>query len=292
MKSALLSTASPVNAYADAEEKEEGGEEAKRFSALMDMIADACSKMDEGSKRMDARMDSFEEKLTKAEADRADSAKKDEDEEEKKEEAKADEDEKKEAEEKAKADADEMADDKARKDAEDKEKTEKEEKEKAEADSVIISRAELDKIRADITAIHARAPQIISDSDRERFASIQEKAEPVFQTFGDRAPAPLEGETPTQYKRRLGTKMQSHSLRWKDARLSAIADDNILDVALDQIYADAISIGRRGADVPAGNLRPRETRTAAGHTRIEWAGDTKVLTGMFSGHLQRAGAAV
>lgn len=292
MKSALLSTASrsiPVidtTAYADAEDKEEGGEEAKRFSALMDMIADACSKMDEGSKRMDARMDSFEEKLSKAEADRADSAKKDEDEEEKKEEAKADEDEKKEAEEKAKADEDEMAADKARKDAEDKEAEEK--KEEAKADSVTISRAELDKIRADITAIHARAPQIISDSDRERFASIQEKAEPVFQTFGDRAPAPLEGETPTQYKRRLGGKMQSHSTKWKDARLSAIGDDNALDVVLDQIYADAISIGKRGADVAKGHLRAIKTVTEAGHIRIEHIGDPSVMTAMFSGNMQRA----
>lgn len=285
--------ASAVNAYADAEEKEEG-EESKRFSALMDMIADACSKMDEGSKRMDARMDSFEEKLTKAEADRADSAKNDEETEAEKK-AKADaegeteeEKTKREAEEKAKADADEMAADKARKDAEDKEKTEKEEKEKAEADSVTSTRAELAELRGQIATLNARAPQIISDSDRERFASIQEKAEPVFQTFGDRAPAPLEGETPTQYKRRLGGKMQSHSTKWKDARLSAIGDDNALDVVLDQIYADAISIGKRGADVAKGHLRAIKTVTEAGHIRIEHIGDPSVMTAMFSGNMQRA----
>ncbi len=275
MKSALLSsTARPAPAggssfYLDAEpeeKKEEGGD--KQMDALMDMIRDACTKMDEGSKRQDARMDAIEERFAKADS------------------AKADEDEKKEAEpEKADADEEEV---KADEEPEKKEEEKEEKKEEAEVDAVTVSRAELAELRGQISALNARAPQIISDADRERFASIQETAEPVFQAFGDRAPGPLEGETPTQYKRRLGSKMQVHSPHWKDSRLSAIGDEKSLDVVLGQIYADAISVGRRGADVPEGNLRANTTKTEAGHTRITYSGDTSVLTGMFSGHLQRA----
>lgn len=308
MKSALLGTTAPLAhnpagsarvqvapgaaiAFADAEEEESGD---KRMDALMDMIKDACLKMDEGGKRMDARMDSIEERLNKE-----DSAKKDAEEKEEKEradaarrdgdgeteEAKA----KREAEEKERKDAEEAAE-KERADAEEKEAKEKAEKERVEADAggAPLTRAEGEQLRSDIAALRARAPAIISDADRERFASIQEKADPVFQAFSDRAPPPLEGETPTLYKRRLAGKMQIHSPNWKNARLSAIGDETSLDVAVDQIFADAISVGRRGADVPEGSLRAIKTVSDAGHTRIEYMGDTRVLTGMFSGHLQRA----
>lgn len=285
----------------------------KKLDALCDMLKDACVKMDEGGKRLDARMDAMEERAARVDA-RLDAVHKDED--EKTEEEKAadkarrDEEEaaaadkaRRDAEEagKEKGDPKQVAADKVRKDAEDKEKSEKaeadkarrdaeekteKEKEEAHADSAPMTVAEAKALRAEIAAMQARAPSIISDADRERFAAIQEQADPVFQAFNDRAPAPMDGETPTQYKRRLGSKLQSHSPRWKDARLSAAADEGMLDTVLGDIYADSMTAARRGADIPKGQLRARE-RTSGGHTIIEYDGDTEAWMNPFAGNSQR-----
>ena len=69
---------------------------------------------------------------------------------------------------------------------------------------------------------------IMADSEREKFAAIQEAAEPAFQAFGDKAPAPLAGETTLAYRRRLIGKHQQHSSAWKETRLTAIADEAAL----------------------------------------------------------------
>jgi hypothetical protein len=245
-------------------------DDAKKLDALADMIRDACSKMDDGVKRMDARMDAIEDSQKRFDA-RMDAAKKDEDEDEKREDS--DEDEKRED---------------ARKDEDEDEKrddSDEDEDEKV-ADYAPISKAEAAELRAQIARLQARAPAIITDAERDRFAAVQEQAEPAFQAFGDRAPAPLQGETVTQYKRRLGSKMQVHSTKWKDARLSAVSDEFMLDAVLDDIYADSLAAARRGVDVPVGQLRARE-RSSGGHTIIEYEGYADSWMNGFAGNSQR-----
>lgn len=295
----------------------------KKFDALMDMIKDACGKMDEGGKRLDARMDAMEDSQRRMDArmdgERRDGARRDgESDDEFKARKDAEEKERCEADkarrdaeeaEKLKGDPKEVAADKARRDADEKEKAEKveadkarkdadekEAKEKAEADarkdgehhadSQFMTRAEATALRSEIASLQARAPAILSDADRERFASIQADADPVFQAFNDRAPGPLEGETPTQYKRRLGSKLQAHSPKWKDHRLSAVSDDGILDTILADVYADSMVAARRGVDVPRGQLR-MITRQSGGHTINEFEGDTDAWINQFAGHSQR-----
>jgi cobalamin biosynthesis protein CobT len=286
-------------------------DDAKKLDALADMIRDACSKMDDGVKRMDARMDAIEDSQKRFDA-RMDAAKKDEDEDEKRddsyedekrEDARKDEDE---DEKRDDSDEDEKREDTRRKDArkdaakkdedEDEKRDDSDEDEKRDdsdededekvADYAPISKAEAAELRAQIARLQARAPAIITDAERDRFAAVQEQAEPAFQAFGDRAPAPLQGETVTQYKRRLGSKMQVHSTKWKDARLSAVSDEFMLDAVLDDIYADSLAAARRGVDVPVGQLRARE-RSSGGHTIIEYEGYADSWMNGFAGNSQR-----
>jgi len=279
----------------------------RKLDALMDVIKDACMKMDEGGKRLDARMDAMEEQLK----DRKDSAKKDE--EEKKEEPKADAEDEEEKKEEPKADKrkdsakkdedgeveeegkpKEVAADKrkdaAKKDSR-KDADEEEKKEEAHADSNYMTRAEAMALQAQIKSLQARAPAIISDSERERFAAIQEQADPVFQAFNDRAPAPMDGETPTMYQRRLASKMQGHSAKWKDSRLGAVSDAAMLDTVVADIYADALTAARRGVDIPAGRLRENRVTSPAGHTIVTFDGETDAWTKPFTGRVNRSRAA-
>ena len=224
--------------------------------------------------RKDSRRDSDEDEDERK--DRKDSRRRDSDEDE-------DEDERKDRKDSRRRDSDEDEDE--RKDRKDSRR--RDEDDGAEADSAPISRAEARLLQAQILALSERAPQIISDADRSRFASIQEQADPVFQAFGDRAPAPMDGETPMQYKRRLGGKMQINSDKYKDARLSSISDETLLDTVIADVYADSLVAARRGADVPMGALR-MITKQSGGHTINEFVGDTESWMNSFAGNSQRA----
>ena len=273
----------------------------EKIGQIADMIKDACEKFDSVNKRIDAMEETFKEMAkpgSEPEADDDDDDTKADAEESfkewAKEEAKEPEhkkDSRKDALRKDEEECDddleveepgaprETAADKRRKDAE-----EKEEGDHRVADSV---RTEMATLRAEIAALNRRAPAMLSDMDRERFAVIQEQADPAFQAFGDRAPAPLDGETPTQYKRRLGAKLQSNSPKWATSRLSAVSDDAMLDTILTEVYSDSIAAARRGADVMPGQLR-EISRQVGGHIINEFVGEPVSWMSDFSGHARRA----
>ena len=273
----------------------------EKIGQIADMIKDACEKFDSVNKRIDAMEETFKEMAKPGSEPKAD----DDDDDTKadaeesfkewaKEETKEPEhkkDSRKDARRKDEEECDddleveepgtprETAADKRRKDAE-----EKEEGDHRVADSV---RTEMATLRAEIAALNRRAPAMLSDMDRERFAVIQEQADPAFQAFGDRAPAPLDGETPTQYKRRLGAKLQSNSPKWATSRLSAVSDDAMLDTILTEVYSDSIAAARRGADVMPGQLR-EISRQVGGHIINEFVGEPVSWMSDFSGHARRA----
>lgn len=273
----------------------------EKIGQIADMIKDACEKFDSVNKRIDAMEETFKEMAKPGSEPKAD----DDDDDTKadaeesfkewaKEEGKEPEhkkDSRKDARRKDEEECDddleveepgaprETAADKRRKDAE-----EKEEGDHRVADSV---RTEMATLRAEIAALNRRAPAMLSDMDRERFAVIQEQADPAFQAFGDRAPAPLDGETPTQYKRRLGAKLQSNSPKWATSRLSAVSDDAMLDTILTEVYSDSIAAARRGADVMPGQLR-EISRQVGGHIINEFVGEPVSWMSDFSGHARRA----
>lgn len=270
------------NQISDADEK---------LGQIADMIRDATAKFDS----LGSRMDSMEERFDKGRKDSEDEEKakacRDEDEMADKARRDAEEDEKAKAD-KARRDAEEATKVVAKGDplepVADKRKDAVEEADKRVADALADSAAKMDEMRLQIAALQARGPAMLADADRERFAVIQEAAEPAYQAFGDRAPGPLDGETPTQYKRRLGAKLQSNSPKWAGSRLSAVSDDNMLDVILADVYADSIAAARSGADVPAGQLR-EVSRQVGGHIINEFVGEPESWMGGFVGQVKRAG---
>lgn len=143
-------------------------------------------------------------------------------------------------------------------------------------------------LRADIARLQRLLPAELTIEQRQAFASAQEQAEVAFQSFGDHAPAPMQGESIGTYKRRLAAKMQPHSDKWKGTKLTAIGDDGTLDVIISDIYNDAAAVARKGADVPQGALVPVKRRTEAGHTVIEYRGSPGAWMRPLSGATRRA----
>lgn len=143
-------------------------------------------------------------------------------------------------------------------------------------------------LRADIARLSRMIPAELTIEQRQQFAAAQEQAEVAFQSFGDHAPAPMQGEGIGTYKRRLAAKLQPHSERWKATKLTGISDDATLDVIVADIYNDAASVARRGSDVVAGNLMPVTRRTPAGHTIVEYRGSPGAWMRPLAGATRRA----
>lgn len=229
-----------------------------------DSIPNEAEKMDEAkfvelfNKCMDARMaKADEEKAAKEKADAEEAVKKEKADAEAKEaeeaKAKADSEEKA-AKEKADAEAKEKAD------ADAKEAEEKAAKEKADAD-----------IRRELAELKSRIPTELSDAERNEVADAQVKADSVFSAFGKRAPAPLSGEKPLSYRRRLLVQLQEHSPDFKSVDLSSIADAALLGFAEKQIYADAQSAA--SLTVGPGMLREIKRADATGRQISTFEGD-------------------
>lgn len=229
-----------------------------------DSIPNEAEIMDEAkfvelfNKCMDARMaKADEEKAAKEKADAEEAVKKE----------KADAEAKEAEEAKAKADSEEKAakekadaEAKGKADADAKEAEEKAAKEKADAD-----------IRRELAELKSRIPTELSDAERNEVADAQVKADSVFSAFGKRAPAPLSGEKPLSYRRRLLVQLQEHSPDFKSVDLSSIADAALLGFAEKQIYADAQKSA--SLSVGPGMLREIKRADATGRQISTFEGD-------------------
>ena len=157
-------------------------------------------------------------------------------------------------EEKAKKDAAEK-EEQARKDAEDKEAAAKKDAEDKEAAAK-------------------------KDAEAPMYADAQARADSVFIALGERAPAPMERETLLAYRARLASKLQIHSPDFKEIKLNAIADDAILTIAENRIYADAAKAANSPV-VAKGSLREIRKTSAGGHQVSEFVGDSSVWQAPF-----------
>jgi ADP-ribose pyrophosphatase YjhB (NUDIX family) len=166
------------------------------------------------------------------------------------------------AEEKAKADSEakekEEAEAKAKADAEEKEREEK-------------ARADAEETRKKIADLESRLPKQLSDADYAAMANAQSKADSVYSAFGDSAPRPLNGEDLLAYRKRLATKVKSHSAQWKDVDISALPAE-VFTIAEDKIYADAMDAAIHPVDLPAGGLREIVKQDPAGRKMSEFIG--------------------
>ena len=178
-----------------------------------------------------------------------------------------------------KAQADDMCDDdaKTRFDGDDDESDNKKEMEaKVVADSMMKENAAM---KAKIASIEARMPAILSDADLNELSAAQAKADSVAHAFGDKAPAPMMGEKPLSYRRRVADMFKKYSADWKDMDLSVLG--NSLGIAERAIYADAMSAANMPASYGEGVLRESTTRMRGGTEITTFSGDSNAWMGQF-----------
>lgn len=134
------------------------------------------------------------------------------------------------------------------------------------ADSV----GELNVLRKRLAALEKAMPKDRTDHD---LAADQARADSVYSLFGEQAPRPLIGDSKASYVLRHLEKFKSHSPAWKGIDLAPVSvDEKVLDIATDQIYAAARAAASNPVNVPAGTLRPIQTRSAAGHLETRFMG--------------------
>ena len=124
-------------------------------------------------------------------------------------------------------------------------------------DAVKDDAADLRRMISDQAATIKRLESLMkpkSDDEHAAFADAQARADAVFNGFGARAPRPLEGEGLLDYRKRLATKLKSHSPIWKGVKLSVLPDE-AFGIAETQVYADATAAAANPVDLEAGELR-------------------------------------
>ena len=200
-------------------------------------------------------------------------------------------------------DDEETAMDKARKDRRDAMKArmdaavseeEKKKKEKEEADRKDAeARAEADRkdaqIRADTIAADQRKlaerianmPLSPNDAEYTIMADAQASYDPVYQAFGNRAPAPMQSETNIAYRRRLARNLQKHSAAWKGVELAALPAE-ALTIAEGHIRADAMAASKTAFDTDSDELFPVQRMLESGHRVTEFRGRNTIFKRMSS----------
>lgn len=234
-----------------------------KLDKLAEMLSGVKNCMDSVASRMDAFEKKEEARDDAARKDAADKARKDSDD--------------KEVERKAEERKD--AEDERKK--EDEKKAEDERADAARADSV--SAKELAAVKARLAAAEAqiaadRAPP--SDKDEALLSATQTRADSVFLAFGQRAKAPLKGETPVAYRRRLLSELKGHSKTWGSFDLTGM-DAKTLEVAEEQIYADALHASKNRTDIPEGELHEVVRTDEAGRKIREFHGKPRAWMSTF-----------
>ena len=277
------------------EEKKADAEKSRHDAAMnekLDAIMDAFKSMKDSHDRIDARLDAYEndrkdkarhdaEEKEKsdarkdAEKDCMDASKEDAKKDMKKdsEEKRADKEfgewakeEEKEPEHKedkkrkdARKDAEEEAPEDKKKEKEEEKAEKEEEKPDARKDSAMSREAEeLKAIKAQLAAMQSQIRGFTAEVDgteRDALAAAQSRFDAVAAMLGDRAPAPMPGETSLAYRRRVLKRIAPHSPRFKDSRFDGL-DANTMTVVEDQVYADATTSARQTIQAKPGVLVP------------------------------------
>lgn len=131
-----------------------------------------------------------------------------------------------------------------------------------------------------LAGLVSKMPKAMGDADYAAMADYQARADSVYGAFGERAPAPLQGESSDAYRIRLAKGMQQHSDAWRDVPLRDLPA-NALEIAERQIYADASAAARSPSGVAAGSLRAIRKRDAADRMITEFVGEPSAWMGEF-----------
>jgi hypothetical protein len=298
--------------------EEEKAADAKRLADEAKKKADAAaiepdkflSKLDEFSKRMDAAMKRMDDddkrrddaaRRKRADDDAARCADDDDDDKFK---ARMDSEEEEEREEGKKAgEPEETAADKAKRHRADKEawradrrKRADDAKKRADAEKTEKEAADAKRKKADdddakkradsilagnraLADVLAQMPKPATDADYPNLVAHQAKADSAYQALGQRAPVPLQGESEIGYRVRLARGIQQHSKPWAGVDLAALPA-TALDIAEQQIRADAVAASYSTDSMPEDALIPTRRQTEAGHQITEWRGRHTFIAGL------------
>lgn len=237
---ALNTKLDSVCARMDALEKGKASDEDEK-DEREERKADSDDKEEKREEMKDARKDSEAEAEKKGE-------------EEKKEEEKAEEDIKK-----------------AEKEGEEEHRAEADSKERKDAQSA-AENAELRRQVLEMSEQLGHLTKPLTMKDREALAQAQSRADSVAQLFGKQISAPLHGESPIAYRKRLTYVFQPYSSKLKSVKLDSLSGD-AFDVIEDQIYADAQATARSPGHAKAGVLIPVVRRDSAGREITTYEGD-------------------
>jgi len=179
----------------------------------------------------------------------------------------------------AKKDSDNFKDDpdkfkdSAKKDSEASEEKKEEAKPDARKDSAVARENEELKTRmAKLEGLMKGITTELPGTERDALATAQSRADSVSAMLGDRAPAPMAGETSLDYRRRLVKRFAPHSPTLKAARFDSL-DDGTLTLLEDRVYADAANAARTTGDASPGVLIPFEERDRSGRFITKYYGD-------------------
>lgn len=248
------------------------------IEARKDAVETVEGKLDKIADHLDSlhkRMDSYDE----AEKCRKDS-------EEKKDKEEEEEKAKKDAEEKAKKDASKKDDEKSLKEEREENGLKRDDADKRH-DSVTVNAAEWAAMQSRLAQIDQRTAPL-ADEDRAKFVSAQDRANRIYQAFGDAgAPRWLDGESLQQYRQRLAQPLKKHSKAWAGIEIAKLPEDAFV-VAETAIYHDAQAAAEAPVAGPSGGLRRVVTQDAAGRRISRFYGDPEACWGTFKDPVVRA----
>jgi hypothetical protein len=129
---------------------------------------------------------------------------------------------------------------------------------------------QVDSLRARMWGVEQRLTP--TPGDLAALDKAQSRADSVANYFGEKASAPVPGETPLAYRRRQLDTLRQHSPKFKD-KAFANAPADALEMIEEQVYADAIAAAIDPRNIPAGTLRAVSERDAAGRLVTRYFGD-------------------
>lgn len=237
-----------------ADKKADADEKAKVDAASQ---GEALDKILSGIDALSKRMDAFEEKGKKADAENG-----------------TDDHEDKIADKKKDAD-----DADKKKDADDKDEK------KSDAAVAPVDQKVIADLQARVEALTA-ATKPMDDATFVEMADAQARADSVYSMFGKRAPRPLNGESKLAYRKRLAEGLREHSARWKNVLLTALGGE-AFSVAEEQVYADAAATALNPLTVPEDQLREIVNQDSTGRRIVSFSGRPRAWMGDFSAHKRR-----
>ena len=155
------------------------------------------------------------------------------------------------------------------------EKGREEEKKDSRMDSLAKENAILRDRLASVEVGVKSLSRELSHEEKDALAMAQSRADSLFLSLNEKLTAPLFGETPISYRKRLASRLQKYSSKLKDVRLDSISDSATFEILEREIYADAVSASASPAFLPQGKLIPEKFTDFAGRVCTKYKGDIK-----------------